>query len=146
MIGRHSLALKAVLDKEAKRILEKSPPTKDLLFGDKVKESVQQIRDSLQIKRVLRSPYQKSSYPRKSPYAKVKRVICCIFNETSFFQPAGLYGQYGYHGQYRPGAATSGKARTPQRSAADRFKPATRGRFGRGRGKGGRKDDDEKDG
>ena len=56
MLGRHSLALKAVADKEDKRILEKSPPTKDLLFGDKVKESVQQIRDSLQIKRVLRSP------------------------------------------------------------------------------------------
>ena len=79
MIGRHSLALKAVSDKEAKRILEKSPPTKDLLFGDKVEESVQQNRDSLQIKRVLRSPYQKSSYPRRSPYAKVKRVNLFYF-------------------------------------------------------------------
>ena len=112
-------------DKEAKRILEKSPPTKDLLFGDKVKESVQQIRDSMQIKKVLRSPYQKYSYQRKSPYTK----------------PAGLYGQYGY----RP-AAASGKPRTPQRSPADRFKPGIRGRFGRGRGRGAKKEDDEKDG
>ena len=73
------MALLAVSDKEAKRVLDKSPPTKDLLFGDKVKESVQQIRDSLQIKKVLRTPFQKYSYQRKSPYTKVKRVMFVLF-------------------------------------------------------------------
>ena len=58
-------------DREAKRILEKSPPTKDLLFGDKVKESVQQIWDSIQIKNVLGTPFPRYSYHRKSPYTKV---------------------------------------------------------------------------
>ena len=99
------MALKAVSDKEAKRILEKSPPTKDLLFGDKVKESVQQIRDSLQIKRVFRTP--RPPYPRRTPYTKPD-------------------------GQYRPGAAPlAGRGRNPQRLRQDRFKGAPRGRFSR---------------
>ena len=120
--GRHVLALSAVSDREAKRILEKSPPTKDLLFGDKVKESVQQIRDSMQIKKVLRTPFRAGSFQRRSPYTK----------STS------MYG-------YRQMTA-SGKPRTPHRPPSDRFKPMSRGRFGKGRGRGLKKDAEDKDG
>ena len=70
------MALKAVWDKEAKRILEKSPPNKDYLFGDKVKESVQQIRDSIQIKKVFQP---RTPYPRRTPYSKVKRVAFLFY-------------------------------------------------------------------
>jgi hypothetical protein len=120
--GRHVLALSAVSDREAKRILEKSPPTKDLLFGDKVKESVQQIRDSMQIKKVLRTPFRAGSFQRRSPYTK----------STS------MYG-------YRQMTA-SGKPRTPHRPPSDCFKPMSRGRFGKGRGRGLKKDAEDKDG
>ena len=69
------MALKAVSDKEAKRILEKSPPNREFLFGDKVKESVQQIRDSIQIKKVF---LQKRQDNRNKPYRKVRRLILCL--------------------------------------------------------------------
>ena len=71
-------------EKEAKRILENSPPNRDFLFGGKVKEQVQQIRDSLQIKKVFQRTSQLNGFGygqrrqdrgRGNPYTKVRDLV-----------------------------------------------------------------------
>jgi hypothetical protein len=76
-----------VTEKEAKRILENSPPNRDFLFGGKVKEQVQQIRDSLQIKKVFQRPSQLNGFGygqrrqgmRGAPYPKVRELSLSFF-------------------------------------------------------------------
>ena len=69
------MALRQVLDPDTKRVLEKTAPNEEYLFGGKVKEGVQKSRDSLQMKKIMQPP-KRDWKPNK--FFKVRILTNCF--------------------------------------------------------------------